>query len=161
VLDDFAEEGRIETWVKNHFLDFRIPYVDANGEVRDYLPDFIVRTREPAGTASHLIVEVTGARRDKPSKVWTATERWVPSVNALPAARGFGRWDFLEIAGETQIADFRNILLKWLDAPADAKPRVRADVWSLRREYEHVNGPITEDLKLPERKGSKPAITFD
>jgi type III restriction enzyme len=161
VLDDLAEEGRIETWVKNHFLQFRIPYVDAEGETRDYLPDFIVRIRDRTGTAQHLIVEVTGARRDKPSKVWTATERWVPAVNALPPTRGFGRWDFIEIAGETQIADFRNLILKWLDAPADVKPNIRADVWSLRREYEFINGPITEDLELPERKGSKPAVALD
>lgn len=161
VLDDLAEEKRIEAWVKNHFLHFRIPYMGDAGESRDYLPDFIVRTRDCDGTPSHLIVEVTGARRDKPAKVWTATERWVPAVNALPAARGFGRWDFLELAGQTQVADFRNILLKWLDAPADAKPRVRADVWSLRRELEFTDGPPDEDFELPERKGSKPAVRFD
>ncbi|OHE87876.1 MAG: hypothetical protein A3G75_08820, partial [Verrucomicrobia bacterium RIFCSPLOWO2_12_FULL_64_8] len=152
VLDDLAGERRIEAWVKNHFLQFRIPYLDDAGESRDYLPDFIVRTRDPDGMAHHLIVEVTGARRDKYPKVWTATERWVPAVNALPASRGFGRWDFFELAGETQVADFRNLLLTWLDAPADTKPRVRADVWSLRKEFEHVNGPITEDFELPERQ---------
>ncbi len=151
VLDDLAEEGRIETWVKNHFLHFRIPYTDSAGESRDYLPDFIVRTRDRNGTAHHVIVEVTGARRDKYPKVWTATERWVPAVNALPLNRSFGRWDFIEIAGETQLADFRNILLRWLDAPADTKPRIRAGVMDLRREFEHVNGPITEDFELPER----------
>ncbi|MEO5961202.1 MAG: hypothetical protein ABIZ49_07320, partial [Opitutaceae bacterium] len=152
VLDDLAEEKRIETWVKNYALQFRIPYVADDGESRDYLPDFIVRTRDRDGTPSHLIVEVTGARRDKWPKVWTASERWVPAVNALPAPRGFGRWDFLEIAGETKLADFRNILLQWLDAPADAKPRVRAQVMDLRREFEFLNGPITEDFELPERK---------
>ncbi|MGH7943937.1 MAG: BPTD_3080 family restriction endonuclease [Opitutaceae bacterium] len=151
VLDDLAEDGRIETWVKNYALQFRIPYVDDAGESRDYLPDFIVRTRDRDSTTSHLIVEVTGARRDKYPKVWTASERWVPAVNALPGARGFGRWDFLELAGQTQVADFRNILLKWLDAPADAKPRVRADVWSLRKELEFIEGPFTEDFELPPR----------
>lgn len=162
VLDDLAEEKRIETWVKNHFLQFRIPYVADDGESRDYLPDFILRTRDPDGTAHHLIVEITGARRDKYPKVWTATERWVPAVNALPAARGFGRWDFLEVAGETKVADLRNILLKWLDAPADTKPRVRASVMDLRRELEYLEGPFTEDFDLPPRsKSSKPAITFD
>ena len=86
----------------------------------------------------------------------------MPAVNALPAARGFGRWDFLEVAGETKVADLRNILLKWLDAPADAKPRVRANVWDLRKELEHLEGPFTEDFELPPRSTlSKPAITFD
>ncbi len=151
VLDDLAEEGRVETWVKNHFLQFRIPYVADDGESHDYLPDFIVRTRDRDGTPFHLIVEVTGARRDKYPKVWTASERWVPAVNALPAARGFGRRDFLEIAGETKFADFRNILLQWLDAPADTKPRIRASVMSLRKEFKFVNGPITDDFELPAR----------
>ena len=76
--------------------------------------------------------------------------------------RGFGRWDFLEIAGETKLADFRNIILQWLDAPADAKPRVRAQVMDLRRELEFLEGPFTEDFELPPRdSASKPAITFD
>jgi len=94
VLDDLAAEKRIETWVKNYALQFRIPYVADDGESRDYLPDFIVRTRNRDGTASHLIVEVTGARRDKWPKVWTASERWVPAVNALPVGRDFGRLGF-------------------------------------------------------------------
>jgi type III restriction enzyme len=162
VLDDFAADGRIETWVKNYGLQFRIPYIDSAGDSRDYLPDFIVRTRQPDGSALHLIVEITGARREKYAKVWTATERWVPAVNALSPELSFGRWDFMEIAGETQVADFRNILLKWLDAPADAKPRVRADVWSLRRDLEETEGPFNEDFELPPRsKSSKPAIKFD
>ena len=161
VLDDLAAEGRIETWVKNHFLDFRIPYTDHQGENRDYLPDFIVRVRGRDGTAQHLIVEVTGARRDKPAKVWTATERWVPAVNALPPDRSFGRWDFLELAGETQVADFRNLLLKWLDAPEDAKPRVRAGGLALRRELEFIDGPPIEDFELPARTSTKPALRLD
>ncbi len=152
VLDDLADESRIVSWVKNHFLNFRIPYVDKQGETRDYLPDFIVRVNDAAGIPLRLIIEVTGARRDKPEKIWTVTERWLPAINNLPPARGYGRWDFLELAGQTQVADFRNIILKWLDAPANAKPRIRASVWSLRREWEEVEGPITEDFELPERR---------
>jgi type III restriction enzyme len=153
-LDDFAAEGRIVSWVKNHFLNFRIPYVDRQGESRNYQPDFIVRVNDGPGLPLRLIVEVTGARRDKPEKIWTVTERWLPAVNNLSVARGFGRWDFLELAGQTQVADFRNILLKWLDAPVHAKPRIRASVMSLRREWEETEGPITEDLELPERVSS-------
>ena len=161
VLDDLAADGRIVSWVKNHFLNFRIPYTDSQGESRDYLPDFIVRLRDAAGIPQRLIIEVTGARRDKPAKVWTVAERWLPAVNNLPATRGFGRWDFIELAGETQVDDFRNIILKWLDAPAGAKPRIRASVMALRREWEHIEGPITEEFEIPERSGSKPALSFE
>ncbi len=119
VLDDLAEEGRIETWVKNHFLQFRIPYVADDGESHDYLPDFIVRARGRDGTPFFLIVEITGARRDKAPKVWTAAERWVPAVNALPSTRGFGRWSFIEVASEEKVADLRNLILAWLAGIAE------------------------------------------
>src|SRR5262249_8754838 len=52
VLDDLAEEGHVVSWVKNTFLDFRIPYTDAAGEQRDYLPDFIVHCRLAGGRAA-------------------------------------------------------------------------------------------------------------
>ncbi|GAB5560716.1 MAG: DEAD/DEAH box helicase family protein [Synoicihabitans sp.] len=161
VLDDFAAASRIETWVKNHFLQFRIPYIDSQGEAREYLPDFIARTRDPDGTAHHLIIEVTGARREKYSKVWTVTERWLPAVNALSLYKSFGRWDFIELAGQTQVADFANILSRWLDAPADTKPRIRASPMSLRRELEDTEGDFEEDFELPERSSNSPAISFD
>ena len=161
ILDDFAAAGRIECWVKNHFLQFRIPYIDAQGEPRDYLPDFIVRTRDPDGVPHHLIVEVSGARHDKASKVWTVTERWLPAVNALPLEKSFGRWDFIELAGQTQVADFANILARWLNAPADTKPRIRASVMDLRRELETTEGDFEEDFELPERGSSSPALNLD
>lgn len=115
VLDDLAEEKRIETWVKNVFLDFRIPYTDALGEQRDYYADFIVRARAPDGAALRLVVEVTGMTRDKPEKKWTVEHRWLPAVNAVAPARGWGRWLFLELAGETALADARNLIVQALE----------------------------------------------
>ena len=60
VLDDLADEGRVLSWLKNAFLDFKIPYTDKSGADRDYVPDFIVRARTGAGETINLILEVTG-----------------------------------------------------------------------------------------------------
>jgi type III restriction enzyme len=136
VLDDLAAEGRIVSWVKNHFLNFRIPYTDKQGESRDYLPDFIVRAPATDGRDHHLILEITGARRDKPEKIWHVRERWLPAVNHLPPERSLGRWHFLEIDSEESLADLRNRLLGWLatlsppaDPAADAAIRSSFGLW--------------------------------
>jgi type III restriction enzyme len=115
VLDDLAEDGHIVSWVKNAFLDFHIPYTDAAGEQRDYLPDFIVRCR--AGEPLNLVLEITGMNRDKASKKWTVENRWLPAVNRIREQHGWDKWDFLEIANETGVADLRNILLNKLSQP--------------------------------------------
>jgi type III restriction enzyme len=101
--------------VKNSFLDFRIPYTDAAGEQRDYYPDFIVRcrNREPL----NLLLEITGMSRDKEPKKWTVENRWLPAVNRIREQNGWDKWDFLEIANETALADLRNILLPKLSQP--------------------------------------------
>jgi len=109
VLDDLAEEGLLQTWVKNHFLDFKIPYTDGAGQDRHYVPDFIVRAN--GADPLHLIVEVTGMKNDKPEKVWSVQNRWLPAVNAARAQHDWPRWDFIELDAETEIADARNRIL--------------------------------------------------
>ena len=113
VLDDLADEGRVIAWVKNAFLDFRIPYTDSQGENRDYLPDFIVRARTAGGETVNLILEVTGMKRDKAEKTWAVRNRWLPAVNAIRQSRDWDRWDFLEIAED--IRDARNVILGKLE----------------------------------------------
>jgi type III restriction enzyme len=115
VLDDLAEEGHVISWVKNSFLDFRIPYTDAAGEQRDYYPDFIVRCHN--GEPLNLLLEITGMSRDKEPKKWTVENRWLPAVNRIREQHGWDRWEFLEIANEAALADLRNILLQKLSQP--------------------------------------------
>ena len=114
-LDDLAEEGHVISWVKNSFLDFRIPYTDAAGEQRDYYPDFIVRCHN--GEPLNLLLEITGMSRDKEPKKWTVENRWLPAVNRIREQHGWDRWEFLEIANEAALADLRNILLQKLSQP--------------------------------------------
>jgi type III restriction enzyme len=109
VLDDLAEDGRVLSWVKNAFLDFRIPYTDKEGVDRDYLPDFIVHAPDAKGHPVNLILEITGMTRDKAEKKWAVENRWLPAVNAIRSAHNWPRWDFLEIAED--IRDARNEIL--------------------------------------------------
>ena len=119
VLDDLAAEmardgtkSGVEAWVKNSFLDFRIPYTDKAGRERDYFPDFIVRARDATGEVLMLIIEVTGARMDKPEKLWTIRERWIPAVHSVRERDNWPRWDVIEVSGEEAVADVRNQVLK-------------------------------------------------
>jgi hypothetical protein len=75
-------------------------------------------------------------------KKWTVESRWLPAVNRIREQHGWDRWDFLEIANETALADLRNILLQklsqppafgiWRNEPVDAIAHQKA----LRSEWE-------------------------
>ncbi len=113
-LEDMDE---VRSYVKNHNLGFTIPYTH-EGEAHNYIPDFIVRIRPPAGASGgsdgeedplNLIIEVSGEPKpEKAAKVQTARTLWVPAVNNHG---GFGRWAFLEISD-----------------PWDAKNTIRATI---------------------------------
>ena len=148
VLDDLHEEGRVGSWVKNAFLDFHIPYTDVKGEQRDYYPDFIVRCRN--GEPLNLVLEISGMRKDKALKKWTVENRWLPAVNRIREQHGWDKWGFLEIANEVELADLRNILVKFLKNPSAAK--VSSVVWARREDYIAAHGEITDDLEIPERQ---------
>jgi type III restriction enzyme len=70
-------------FVKNQGLGFTIPYMD-NGQLHDYIPDFIVRLRSGA----HLILETKGYDEKEAVKI-AAANRWVGAVNAEGS---FGTW---------------------------------------------------------------------
>jgi len=86
----------VYAYVKNHNLDFKIPYT-YEGHERNYLPDFIVRIDDGHGKDDllNLVVEVSGPPLpDKAAKVATIENLWVPAVNN---AGRFGRWAFVEV----------------------------------------------------------------
>jgi len=93
------EMDEVEAYVKNEFLGFTIPYTADDGRDRRYFPDFIARVRTAGGLA-HLVIEITGMNRDKTAKKWAVEERWLPAVNATADRHEFGRWAFVEIAGD-------------------------------------------------------------
>ena len=89
----------VDAYVKNHNLGFTIPYINHNGESRQYVPDFIARIQRGESSSINenvnLILEVSGMpREDKVQKVNTIKNIWLPAVNGCTE---FGNWDFLEI----------------------------------------------------------------
>ena len=91
------EMPEVVRYVKNHNLDFTIPYT-LNSEEHQYAPDFIACIDDGHGPGDllHLIIEVTGEKKkDKAAKVATVATLWVPAVNHHGS---FGRWAFVEIA---------------------------------------------------------------
>lgn len=147
VLDDLYEDGHVVSWVKNAFLDFHIPYTDIAGDQREYFPDFIVRCRN--GEPLNLILEISGMRKDKALKKWTVVNRWLPAINRIREQHEWEKWDFLEIANETELADLRNILVKYLENPSAA--RVSSLIWAKRQDYEAAHGEFADDIELPDR----------
>jgi type III restriction enzyme len=127
----------VETYVKNAFLGFTIPYV-ADGRDQQYFPDFIARVSVPEdGTACpaeamgkstsakapadkqgrrrvNLIIEVTGMNKDKAAKKWYVENRWLPAVNAVREKYGYDEWAFIEIAND--IRDIKNQLIAKIGA---------------------------------------------
>jgi type III restriction enzyme len=88
------EMDEVVSYVKNHGVGFTIPYL-LNGDEKNYVPDFIVKIKDPDGEIVNLIIEVTGEKKkEKVVKVATARNFWIPAVNNHS---GFGRWGFIEI----------------------------------------------------------------
>ncbi|MBA3342833.1 MAG: hypothetical protein H0T48_13485 [Gemmatimonadaceae bacterium] len=77
-------------FVKNAGLGFAIPYMH-NGEMHDFMPDFIVRVRATNGDGpTNLILETKGYDELREVKE-AAALRWVDAVNADGR---FGEWRF-------------------------------------------------------------------
>jgi type III restriction enzyme len=74
-------------FVKNAGLGFAIPYLH-NGQMHDYVPDFIVRLKGDAPV--HLVVETKGFDPLEEVKR-AAAERWVAAVNADGT---YGEWRY-------------------------------------------------------------------
>ena len=78
----------VEAFVKNSGLGFAIPYLH-NGQMHDYVPDFIVRLNSQP--QQHLILETKGYDPLEEIKQ-AAADRWVAAVNADGT---YGRWRYV------------------------------------------------------------------
>lgn len=97
----------IKKYVKNHFLDFKIPYM-AGIQEHNYLTDFIAVVETPKGETVNLIIEISGFSNDrtgnKDAKRYYTEKYWIPAVNNL---KKYGRWAFVEV---TDIDNIKSIL---------------------------------------------------
>ncbi len=88
----------VDAFVKNFGLGFAIPYLH-NGQMHDYVPDFIIRLK--TDPAVHLILEVKGYDPLEEVKR-AAAERWVAAVNAEGA---YGQWAYTLVKKTTDVSD--------------------------------------------------------
>lgn len=97
------ELDTVESYVKNQFLGFTIPYVK-EGKDKLYFTDFIARVKKKDGNMANLMIEITGMNTDKAEKRWYVENRWLPAVNAMKEKFEYDEWHFIEVAN-----DVRNI----------------------------------------------------
>jgi type III restriction enzyme len=91
---------RVDAFVKNSGLGFAIPYLH-NGQMHDYVPDFIVRLKgEPV---VHVVLETKGYDPLEEVKR-AAAERWVAAVTADGT---YGTWRYALVK---KLADIETIL---------------------------------------------------
>jgi type III restriction enzyme len=108
----------VQTFVKNAGLRFTIPYMH-NGEMHDFIPDFIVRLVPTNGNQPlNLILETKGFDPLRESKE-AAAHRW---VNAVNADGRLGRWAFRMA---NSVADVSYILDEASAHIAEAKELVK------------------------------------
>ncbi len=81
------KHSNVDAFVKNSGLGFAIPYLH-NGQMHDYVPDFIVRLKDQQ--PCHLILGIKGFDPTEEVKR-AAAERWVAAVNADGT---YGKWRY-------------------------------------------------------------------
>jgi type III restriction enzyme len=113
-LEELADAGKVQSYAKNAFLGFTIPYISEGKKEARYYPDFIIRCAGSSGKRVNLILEVTGMNRDKADKKHYVENYWLPAVNAVREKYGWDEWAFLEVAND--IRDIRNQILAKIDS---------------------------------------------
>jgi type III restriction enzyme len=93
--------AEILAYAKNQNLHLEVPY--QMGVERHYRPDFLLSVDDgDAAGPLNLIVEIKGYRgRDAAAKADTMQRLWVPAVNNHG---GFGRWSFVELTEQYDVA---------------------------------------------------------
>ena len=87
---------QVSAFAKNEGMGFGIPYLH-NGEMHDYMPDFLVRLQH--GEKCHLILETKGYDPLKEVKKGAA-DRWVAAVNADGK---HGHWQYCMVSKADEI----------------------------------------------------------
>lgn len=97
----------VETWVKNTYLGFRIPYT-VGDENKEYQPTFIIKVK-----GINLIVECEDFDSDKSGnkgdKHHYLKDYWIPAANNL---KTYGTWDLLEVNDIDQLEKLINEKIK-------------------------------------------------
>ena len=104
----------VQSYVKNSFLNFKIPFTNSKNKDANYMPDFIAICSLENGETANVVIELTGSNLDeKENKILYAQNYWVPAVNN-DTKYNLGKWSFLHIRGEDEYKDFKRIFLEHL-----------------------------------------------
>ncbi|MCF8169206.1 MAG: DEAD/DEAH box helicase family protein [Rhodoferax sp.] len=139
----FEQLDAVQSYVKNAFLGFAIPYVDTQGVERAYLPDFICRVKTPDGELFNLIVEITGFNKDKALKRYFTTERWLPAVNGQLTQPGALRWYFVEITDIERIKNTLGEAVERISTEVDEK--INQTGWGVAKLIDQIPEDIFAD----------------
>lgn len=146
----FERLDAIESYVKNAFLGFEIPYVDKQGAERRYQPDYLLRVRTPGGEHFNLIVEVTGFAKDKAEKRYFVQQRWLPAVNAQRERLGLLAWHFIEIVDIERVKERLEEAIERIAADVDERVGMlrlmAAQAPSLRAIWDNQEDEVWNDL---------------
>ena len=86
---------RIEAWVRNFRLDFKIRWFDeAQNSWRDTDPDFVARVKTGDGRQLHLVIEFKGMKKgeaEERAKKYYMENWWCPAVSGYDGGR-YGEW---------------------------------------------------------------------
>ena len=107
ILDSDAMRDVVTAYARNLCLGWTIPYLDATGNWRRYVPDFVVRLTDcpQTGRKRHIVLEGKGFNDPSwPAKRDTTLSYWLPGVNASADDACAGRWQLLEVRPDNQLA---------------------------------------------------------
>ena len=120
----------VESYVKNAFLGFAIPYI-AEGKERRYMPDYLVQLRTPKLREAMLLLEITGFNKDKDIKRWYVNERWLPAINNVREKQGLPPWYFVEITDIENIKPLLEKAIRGIVEEIDAAPDSLLEIFDI------------------------------
>jgi type III restriction enzyme len=97
LLDNCAD---VVSFGKNYFaVNFKLDYLNADGVISYYYPDFLVKLKPSQGKEELYVVETKGREDlDDPLK-FSRLEQWIKDVNSIPGAKQI--WNALYVSQET------------------------------------------------------------
>ena len=155
----FEQLDAVETYVKNAFLGFEVPYVDAAGTERRYLPDFLLRIKTPGDERFNLIVEITGFAKDKAEKRYFMRERWLPAVNSQQQALGTLPWRFIEV---TEIERIKEQLQAEIErVAAEVDDAVSKTAWGVIKLIAALPDDVFDNIRATAPPEHRPGLIDD
>jgi type III restriction enzyme len=104
---------------KNYFaVNFKLDYINADGNISYYYPDFLVKVKPKSAREELYVVETKGREDlDDPLKI-KRLKQWCQDVNAIPGAKQI--WNFVYVP-ESEFKKYRDNLKSFNDLVVNFK----------------------------------------